>query len=86
MKIDSLINFFTMKVHVTFDTPFMLDLNFPANVWDLTLILKILIFRTQSHGNPPNTSSGIFMQDSAPAPPLFADPEDDHEKISSVMA
>ena len=79
-----------MKVHVTIDTPFMLDfglmVNFPANVWDLTLILKILIFRTQSHGNPPNTSSGIFMQDSAPAPPLFADPEDDHEKISSVMA
>ena len=79
-----------MKVHVTIDTPFMLDfglmVNFPANVWDLTLFLKILIFRTQSHGNPPNTSSGIFMQDSAPAPPLFADPEDDHEKISSVMA
>ena len=78
-----------MKVHVTFDTPFILDfglmVNFPANVWDLTLILKILIFRTQSHGNPPNTS-GIFLQDSAPAPPLFADPEDDHEKISSVMA
>ena len=61
-----------MKVHVTIDTPFMLDfglmVNFPANVWDLTLFLKILIFRTQSHGNPPNTSSGIFMQDSAPAP------------------
>ena len=55
-----------MKVHVTFDTPFMLDLNFPANVWDLTLILKILIFRTQSNGNPPNTRSGIFRQDRGP--------------------